>query len=44
MDPLVIAVDSSTTATKALVVDAAGSVIGSWRAEIPFSTPGADRY
>ena len=44
MDPLVIAVDSSTTATKALVVDAAGSVIGSGRAEIPLSTPGADRY
>jgi len=44
MDPLVIAVDSSTTATKALVVDAAGYVIGSGRAEITMNTPGADRY
>src|SRR5665647_3128586 len=44
MDPLVIAVDSSTTATKALVVDVAGSVIGTGRAEITMNTPGADRY
>ena len=44
MEQLVIAVDSSTTATKALVVDAEGAVVASGRAEIPLSTPGADLY
>lgn len=44
MDPLVIAVDSSTTATKALVVATDGTLLGTGRAEIPLSTPGADRY
>lgn len=44
MEPLVIAVDCSTTATKALVVDTSGQVVSSGRAEIALLTPGIDRY
>lgn len=44
MNPLVIAVDSSTTATKALVVDTDGAVLGSGRGEIALQTPGVDQY
>lgn len=44
MDPLVLAVDSSTTATKALVVDAEGVVLATGRAPIRLLTPGPDRY
>ncbi len=43
-DPLVIAVDSSTSATKALVVDPDGTVLAAGRADIPLRTPGIDRY
>lgn len=42
--PLVIAVDSSTTSTKAIVVDGSGSVHATGKAEIPLHTPGIDRY
>ncbi len=42
--PLVIAVDSSTTATKALVVDGAGNVVGQGRATYPLITPQPDFY
>ncbi len=44
MEPLVIAVDSSTTATKALVVDTEGVVVSAGRAEIALLTPGIDMY
>ncbi|GAA1397037.1 xylulokinase [Luteococcus peritonei] len=43
-EPLVIAVDSSTTSTKAIVVDPAGQVLAEARAEIALHTPGIDRY
>lgn len=43
-DPLVIAIDSSTTSTKALVVDMRGEVLGAGRADIALLTPGPDRY
>lgn len=43
-DPLVIAVDSSTTSTKAIVVDPTGSVLSSGQCEIEMSQPGPDRY
>ncbi|WP_040158310.1 xylulokinase [Nigerium massiliense] len=43
-DPLVIAVDSSTTSTKAIVVDASGAVLASGQCEIAMSQPGPDRY
>lgn len=42
--PLVIAVDSSTTATKALVVDPAGAVLAQGRAEYEMVTPARDHY
>ncbi len=42
--PLVLALDSSTTATKALVVDAGGAVLAQGRATYPMATPGRDRY
>ncbi|MGD7732649.1 xylulokinase [Propionibacteriaceae bacterium G57] len=41
---LVIAVDSSTTSTKAIVVDAEGTVLAEGRAEVPMSTPRVDFY
>ncbi len=44
MEPLVIAVDCSTTATKALIVDSDGRVLATGRAEIALLTPGIDRY
>ncbi len=42
--PLVLAVDSSTTATKALVVDPEGVVLAQGRATYPMATPGIHRY
>ncbi len=42
--PLVIAVDSSTTATKAIVVDATGALLATGKADITLHTPGIDRY
>ncbi|HOB05773.1 MAG TPA: FGGY family carbohydrate kinase [Propionibacteriaceae bacterium] len=42
--PLVIATDSSTTSTKAIVVDATGTVLAAGKAEIALHTPGIDRY
>ncbi len=42
--PLVLAVDSSTTATKALIVDEGGAVLAQGRATYPMATPGKDRY
>lgn len=42
--PLVIAVDSSTTSSKAIVVDAAGTVLASGKGEVPMSTPAKDFY
>ena len=41
--PLVIAVDSSTTSTKAIVVDPAGKVLAEGRCDIRMHTPGVDR-
>ena len=43
-DPLVIAVDSSTTSTKAIVVDPSGAVMASGRGDITMHQPGPDRY
>lgn len=37
--PLVIAVDSSTTSSKAIVVDVEGNVIALGKREIPLRTP-----
>lgn len=42
--PLVIAVDSSTTSTKAVVVDEQGTVLASGQRAIALHTPGIDRY
>lgn len=42
--PLVIAVDSSTTSTKAIVVDALGNVVAGAKREFPMSTPKLDYY
>ncbi|MGD8215323.1 xylulokinase [Aestuariimicrobium sp. Y1814] len=42
--PLVIAVDSSTTSTKAIIVDETGKVLAEGRAEVPMSTPKVDFY
>lgn len=42
--PLVLAVDSSTTSTKAVVVDANGAVHATGRHEIPLHTPRMDFY
>lgn len=41
---LVIAVDSSTTSTKAIVVDSGGIVVASAKVEFPMSTPKVDFY
>lgn len=43
-EPLVIAIDSSTSSTKAIVVDPAGNVVGEGKSSIPLLTPGMDRY
>lgn len=43
-DPLVIAIDSSTSATKAVVVDASGKVLSTGKADIDLLTPGMDKY
>lgn len=37
--PLVIAVDSSTTSSKAIIVDALGNVLALGKREIPLRTP-----
>lgn len=42
--PLVIAVDSSTTSTKAIVVDRDGNVVAEGRADVPMQTPRVDFY
>lgn len=42
--PLVIAVDSSTTATKAIVVDSTGKVLAFGKSEIPLHTPAMNFY
>ncbi|MEL4505789.1 FGGY-family carbohydrate kinase [Luteococcus sp. H138] len=42
--PLVIGVDSSTTSTKALVVDATGQVLAQASRPVAMLTPGMDRY
>ncbi|GAA3879925.1 xylulokinase [Tessaracoccus defluvii] len=44
IDPLVLAVDSSTTATKALVVDSTGVTLAQGRAGYDTINPGRDRY
>src|SRR5699024_7225125 len=42
--PLVIAVDSSTTSTKAIIVDAAGRVLAQHRCELAMHTPQVHCY
>ena len=42
--PLVLAVDTSTTATKAIVVDAAGQVLATGKADIAMYTPAPGFY
>lgn len=42
--PLVLAVDTSTTATKAAVIDSAGAVLSMGRSDIPLYTPAAGFY
>ena len=44
VNPLVIAVDSSTTSTKAIIVDERGSVVAEGRADVPMQTPRVDFY
>ena len=43
-DPLVIAVDASTTAAKAVIVDAGGQVLATGKQEIDLQVPGVGRY
>lgn len=43
-EPLVIAIDSSTSATKAVVVNKVGEVLSSGKAEIDLFTPAMDQY
>lgn len=43
-NPLVIAIDSSTSATKAVVVDTHGAVVAAGSSPIDLITPGMDRY
>ncbi|QOR48038.1 xylulose kinase [Trueperella pecoris] len=38
-DPLVIAIDSSTTSTKAIIVDTKGTVLSAGKREVPLKTP-----
>lgn len=42
--PLVIGIDSSTTSTKAIVVDPTGAVLALGRCDIAMSTPAKDHY
>ncbi len=42
--PLVVAIDSSTTSTKAIVVDASGAVLVTAKRNIPLHTPAMDFY
>ncbi|WP_279305414.1 hypothetical protein [Propionibacterium freudenreichii] len=42
--PLVVAIDSSTTSTKAIVVDTNGTVWATARRPIPLLTPAMDHY
>jgi len=42
--PLVIAVDTSTTATKAVVIDAAGRALATGRSDIPMHSPAPGFY
>ncbi len=42
--PLVIAIDSSTSASKAVVVDGRGNVLSEGKAEIDLLTPAMDQY
>lgn len=42
--PLVVALDSSTTSTKAIVVDAAGNVWHTAKRNIQLHTPAMDEY
>ncbi len=43
-NPLVIAVDSSTTSTKAIIVDADGTVVADGRSDLGTQTPRVDFY
>lgn len=43
-DPLVIAVDASTTAAKAVIVDAGGQVLGTGNQKLDLQVPGVGRY
>ncbi len=43
-DPLVIAIDTSTTATKAIIVDASGKVLAQGKREIKLSNPQTSFY
>ena len=43
-DPLVIAIDSSTTATKAIIVDPAGKVLALGKQEVPLANPQTSFY
>ena len=43
-NPLVIAVDTSTTSTKAIIVDPAGKVVAEGRREIPMINPAQGFY
>ena len=42
--PLVVAIDSSTTSTKAIVVDVNGNVLGTAKRPIQLHTPAMDQY
>ncbi|MDT3768033.1 FGGY family carbohydrate kinase [Gleimia hominis] len=44
MEPLVIGIDSSTSATKAVVIDAGGHVLATGRSRIEFFTPHMHQY
>lgn len=43
-EPLVMAVDSSTTSTKAIIVEADGTVVAEGRSELTLQTPRVDHY
>ena len=43
-DPLVIAIDTSTTATKAIIVDATGRVLAQGKREFPLANPQTSFY
>jgi xylulokinase len=43
-DPLVIAIDTSTTATKAIIVNAAGKVLATGKRDIPLENPQTSFY